>query len=66
MNPGSFCLAGVNEADRCRVKKLKQSTRQLKRIKRGKKSPEERENSKLIVLVESEVKHGIFNKKKSL
>ena len=26
MNPGSFCLAAVNEADRCRVKKAEYKT----------------------------------------
>ena len=43
MKPGSFCLAGVNEADRCRVKKVEYKT---VGTKRGEKCLGERENSK--------------------
>ena len=41
MKPGSFCLSGVNEADRCRVKKAEykniEKNKKRRKVLRGKR-----------------------------
>ena len=48
MNPGSFCLAGVNEADRCRVKKAEYKTieknKKRRKVLRGKRKQQGNRN----------------------
>ena len=48
MNPGSCCLAGMNEADRCRVKKAEYQTiennKKRRKVLRGKRKQQKVKN----------------------